>query len=253
MCNFKSFFLRFFFLPFDLFFLPFYLFTLYFLRFTSQPFFLPFTFLNLITFDLFTFTLPSYLFLHLHLQLYLDLDPFPLPSSSPPSSPFPRSPDPTPSPSHTYTHTRTHAHTTHTRTHTHVHTRALHTYTHHHHHHHHHLRSHFGSRLISRLRALAAGQLMAGRAEGCGTGSARRRRERRLRSMLRHEQAVAMAVAEVTHQSTRGQKSATVIREEEFFEMYDGSRAHNLPPPGSGLAFLWSPGRSGARSGKTGR
>ena len=40
------------------------------------------------------------------------------------------------------------------------------------------------------------------RDEGGGTGSARRRRERRLRSMLRHERmAVAMAVAEATHHS----------------------------------------------------
>ena len=45
---------------------------------------------------------------------------------------------------------------------------------------------------------------------GGGTGSARRRRERRLRSMLRHERmSVAMALAECTHHSApRGQKMA---------------------------------------------
>ena len=41
------------------------------------------------------------------------------------------------------------------------------------------------------------------RVEGGGTGSARRQRERRLRSMLRHERlAVAMAVAEALHHSS---------------------------------------------------
>ena len=48
------------------------------------------------------------------------------------------------------------------------------------------------------------------REAGGGTGSARRRRERRLRSMLRHERmSVAMALAESTHHSApRGQKTA---------------------------------------------
>ena len=61
----------------------------------------------------------------------------------------------------------------------------------------HHHQLHSCSRLISRstrLRALAASQMMAGRDEGGGTGSARRRRERRLRSVLRHER-MAVAVA----------------------------------------------------------
>ena len=66
-----------------------------------------------------------------------------------------------------------------------------------------------------------------------GTGSARRRRERRLRSMLRHgRMAVAMAVAEATHHSSPGQKSATVIRVEEVHELYDGPRAQKRSPPG---------------------
>ena len=44
---------------------------------------------------------------------------------------------------------------------------------------------------------------------GGGTGSARRRRERRLRSHLRHERmAVAMALAESTHHSAQRQKTA---------------------------------------------
>ena len=44
---------------------------------------------------------------------------------------------------------------------------------------------------------------------GGGTGSARRRRERRLRSMLRHERmSVAMALAESTHHSAQRQKTA---------------------------------------------
>ena len=53
------------------------------------------------------------------------------------------------------------------------------------------------------------------REAGGGTGSARRRRERRLRSMLRHERmSVAMALAENTqHSAPRGQKTARAGRE----------------------------------------
>ena len=44
---------------------------------------------------------------------------------------------------------------------------------------------------------------------GGGTGSARRRRERRLRSHLRHERmAIAMALAESTHHSAQRQEMA---------------------------------------------
>ena len=45
---------------------------------------------------------------------------------------------------------------------------------------------------------------------GVATGAAKRRRERRLRSWLRHERmTVAMALAEVTHHTApRGQKTA---------------------------------------------
>ena len=85
---------------------------------------------------------------------------------------------------------------------------------------------------------------------GGGTGGARRRRERRLRSTMRHERvAVAMVVAEATHHSSRGHKSATVIREEEVHEMYDGPRAQKRPPPGERPGILAEPGRQ--RSDRT--
>ena len=50
---------------------------------------------------------------------------------------------------------------------------------------------------------------------GGGTGSARRRRERRLRAYLRYARmSVAMALAESTHHSApRGQKKAKAGRE----------------------------------------
>ena len=56
---------------------------------------------------------------------------------------------------------------------------------------------------------------MAARVDaGGGTGSARRRRERRLRSHLRHERmAVAMALAESTHHSAQRHKMARARRE----------------------------------------
>ena len=97
--------------------------------------------------------------------------------------------------------------------------------------------------LLFRCRALAASQMMAGRDEGGGTGSARRRRERRLRSLLRHVRlAVAMAVAEATHHSSRGQKTATVIREVEEQAAHGGLRAQKTPPPGARPGMLAEPG-----------
>ena len=49
---------------------------------------------------------------------------------------------------------------------------------------------------------------------GGGTGSARRRRERRLRSFLRDERmTVAMAVSEFMHHSSRGQRKDRAGRE----------------------------------------
>ena len=66
--------------------------------------------------------------------------------------------------------------------HTHTHT---HTHTHHQHHHH---QSHVSfkvGRVLTRFRAPAASQMVAGR-DGGGTGAARRRRERQLRAWQRH-------------------------------------------------------------------
>ena len=66
---------------------------------------------------------------------------------------------------------------------------------------------------------------------GIATGAAKRRRQRRLRSWLRHERmTVAMALAEVTHHSApRGQKTARA-REEERDELYD-VKGLMTPPP----------------------
>ena len=51
--------------------------------------------------------------------------------------------------------------------------------------------------------------MAAGRDSGGGEGAARRRRERHLRSMLRHErQTVAMAVAECMHHSAQRPEKA---------------------------------------------
>ena len=63
--------------------------------------------------------------------------------------------------------------------------------------------------------------------------SARRRRERRLLSWLRHERlTLAMAVAEATHHSSRGQRPATVIREVEDHEQYEAPWRQKAPPLG---------------------
>ena len=55
---------------------------------------------------------------------------------------------------------------------------------------------------------------------GCdvdGEGAARRRRQRRLRSWLKHErQSVAMALAEYTHHASRGQTRARAREEVEY-------------------------------------
>ena len=89
----------------------------------------------------------------------------------------------------------------------------------------------------------------ADRAHG-STGSARRRRERRLRSMLRHERmSVATALAEKLHHSAcrsvplmeelvehekhnalRGQKTASG-RGTEFFDVFDEELGGGRPPP----------------------
>ena len=64
--------------------------------------------------------------------------------------------------------------------------------------------------------------------------------------MLRHERmAVAMAVAEATHHSSRGQKSATVIREVEEHETHAAYGHRRLLHRGRGQASLRSLGRRG--------
>ena len=69
------------------------------------------------------------------------------------------------------------------------------------------------------------------REAGGGTGSARRRRERRLRSMLRHERmSVAMALAESSHHSApRGQKMARAGRGAR--DEPHGYAPEDAPPP----------------------
>ena len=86
---------------------------------------------------------------------------------------------------------------------------------------------------------------MAGR--DCGT-SARRRRERRLRSAWRHEQlSVAMSLAAATHHSAqpnaaeRGLKMGTGASEEEVHETNDALRGLKRPPPGE-PSILAEPG-----------
>ena len=79
-------------------------------------------------------------------------------------------------------------------------------------------------------------------------GVARRRRERRLRSMLRHEQqSIRMALATVMHHSfkvhseygaPRSQTAATRAREEEVRELHYGLRAQERPLPGTRPAPL---------------
>ena len=80
---------------------------------------------------------------------------------------------------------------------------------------------------------------------GIATGAAKRRRERRLRSWLRHERmTVAMALAEVTHHTApRGQKTARA-RGKESDELYD-AKGLTTPPPTrpAPLVEVWPQGR----------
>ena len=72
--------------------------------------------------------------------------------------------------------------------------------------------------------------MAAHEAQGGGTGSARRRRERRLRSMLRHERmTVAMALAEMTHHSAPRRPTMARARGEES-EM-NNATGQTTPPP----------------------
>ena len=63
--------------------------------------------------------------------------------------------------------------------------------------------------------------------------AAMRRRERRLRSMLRHEQIA---------NSSRGQKTATVIREVEEQDTYEAPRRQKTLPPKARPGILAEPG-----------
>ena len=78
-----------------------------------------------------------------------------------------------------------------------------------------------------------------------GTGSARRRRERRLRSWLRHEQqSIAAVLAAVTHHSfgklgtasgvLRNRKTATRTGYGEEFETHFTAKIRKTPPPAGG-------------------
>ena len=93
-------------------------------------------------------------------------------------------------------------------------------------------------------------------------GVARRRRERRLRAQLRHEQqTVRMVLATVTHHSfqvgtahdgLRAQKTVTSTREVEERVPHAGLRAQKAPPPGRRPGVLQDPapqGRVGQHSG----
>ena len=80
---------------------------------------------------------------------------------------------------------------------------------------------------------------MAARDDG-GAGSARRRRERRLRSFLRHERmAVAMALAESTHHSAQRQKTARAGEGESEMKYTAEDRRTTTPQePGTQHFFL---------------
>ena len=93
-------------------------------------------------------------------------------------------------------------------------------------------------------------------------GVARRRRERRLRAQLRHEQqTVRMVLATVTHHSfqvgtahdgLRAQKTVTSTKEVEERVPHAGLRAQKAPPPGMRPGVLQDPapqGRVGQHSG----
>ena len=97
------------------------------------------------------------------------------------------------------------------------------------------------------------GRPMAERGDaGGGTGSARLHRERRLRSMLRHERmAVTMALAESLHHSARRPEKARA-REVEEQDQHEALRRQKAPPQGMRPGVLQDPapqGRVGQHSG----
>ena len=72
--------------------------------------------------------------------------------------------------------------------------------------------------------------------------AAARRRQRRLRSWLRHERmTVAMTLAEKLHHTSRGQKLARV-GEEVVHDAHDALRGQKTPPPGVRPGSLCDPG-----------
>ena len=79
---------------------------------------------------------------------------------------------------------------------------------------------------------------------GLAGGAARRRRERQLRSFLRHEElSVKMALARALHHSAQPGGPVVEEPEEEVeFEEHAGLRAQNTPPPGSRPGVLKDPG-----------
>ena len=73
--------------------------------------------------------------------------------------------------------------------------------------------------------------MAAHEAQGGGTGSARRRRERRLRAYLRYARmSVAMALAETQHHSAQRPKKARA-REEEREVHHTAAFRTTVPPP----------------------
>ena len=75
--------------------------------------------------------------------------------------------------------------------------------------------------------------MAAHEAQGGGTGSARRRRERRLRSMLRHERmTVAMALAEKLHHSAQRPEMARAGEEDLEFALHGGVPDASSSPGG---------------------
>ena len=125
------------------------------------------------------------------------------------------------------------------------------------HHHHHHQRNAaqgFLPTAVGRPLLLCLERLVTSMAGGevCGEGAARRRRERRLRSWLRHErQSVAMALVEQKHHASWGQMRARA-REVEKQDQHEALRRQRAPPPGKRPGVLKDPepkGRMGQHCG----
>ena len=119
-------------------------------------------------------------------------------------------------------------------------------YHHHHHHHHQSTNTQGRSQQWGGLSRLSLAVALVGERDVRGAGSARRRRERRLRCMLRHErQTVAMAHAEQLHHSANRverdaalRRQTTRAREVEERELHDAPRRQKPPPPGTRPAPL---------------